>query len=155
MALLVAGAASGVLFRNMRTLDRTYLEIASPPTGGPPSRATFELVDQMIREQGEVGIAHWVVDSSPSNIPWESVAEVLAIMMWSTSDNGSGILRDAERWLTEGGDERRIFVALNLDVYPFQKPNEMVGALKKAAQRFPRLDELCIRLITERSKLAE
>ena len=144
-----------VLPEKMSTLDQTYSEIARTPRDKRPSRTTFSLVDQLIEEQGEDGIADWVVDSSPLTTPWESVAEILAIMVWSTSDNGTRIVRDAERWLASGTDERRAFVAMNLDVYPFRDPQEMEAVLHKIAAAFPDQEDLCASMVASRKKLAE
>lgn len=139
----------------MSTLDQAYAEIARTPPDKRPSQTTFSLVDQLIREQGEDKIADWVVDSSPLMTPWESVAEILAIMIWSTSDNGTRIMRDAERWLASGTDERRAFVAMNLDVYPFRDPREMESVLLEVAAAFPKLAELCESMVASRKKLEE
>lgn len=139
----------------MSTLAQAYAEIARTPRDKRPSRATFSLVDQLIEEQGEAGIADWVLDSSPPTEPWESIAEILAIMIWSTSDNGTRIMRDAERWLASGTDERRAFVAMNLDVYPFRDPQEMEEVFHKIAAAFPNQQDLCASMVTSRRKLAD
>ncbi len=143
------------LLEKMSTLDQTYAEIARTPPENRPSPTTFSLVDQLIREQGEDGIADWVVDSSPMMTPWESVAAILAIMIWSTSDNGTRIKRDAERWLASGADERRAFVAMNLDVYPFRDRRQMESVLLEVAAAFPNQAELCASMVASRNKLAE
>ena len=139
----------------MIAFSQCYAEIARTPREKRPSRTTFDLVGKIVKRQGEVGIADWVVDSSPPMTPWESVAEILAIMIWSTSDNGRGSVRDAERWLALGVDERRVFVALNLDVYPFCDPSEMESVLAKVASAFPRQAELCTLMVASRRKPAE
>ncbi len=144
-----------VLPDKVNTLGQCLAEIGRTPPEERPSWTTFDLVDQIVKGQGEVGIADWVVDSSPPMTPWESVAEILAIMIWSTSDNGRGIVRDAERWLALGVDERRVFVALNLDVYPFRDPSEMESVLARVASAFPRQAELCVSMVASRRGLME
>lgn len=139
----------------MIALGQCLAEIGRTPPEERPSWTTFDLVDQIVKGQGEVGIADWVVDSSPPMTPWESLAEILAIMIWSTSDNGRGIVRDAERWLALGVDERRVFVALNLDVYPFRDPSEMESVLARVASAFPRQAELCVSMVASRRGLME
>ncbi len=139
----------------MNTLAQAYAEIADTPIEDGTSNAAFNLVDRILEEQGEMEIADWVIDSSPSTIPWRDVATVLAIMIWSTSDNGAGIMREAERWLREGVDEQRIFVALNLDVYPFLDSKEMEECLRNASEKFPTQTELCLSLISSRKNAAK
>lgn len=64
-------------------------------------------------------LADRLIDDIHLGVHWEVAADILGILIWSTDDNGSSILRIAEKWLIEAQDLRRMQVALNLDVYPF------------------------------------
>jgi len=143
----------------MTTLERAYQEIArhrsEVPGDARPSPATFELVEQFIHERGASGIGDFVVDSSPTGTPWSSISEVLRILIWSTPDNGTEIIRHAEQWLREASDERRIFSALHLDVFPFPSQSEMEAVLARVAETFPAQAELCRSVIAARARLWE
>jgi hypothetical protein len=141
----------------MTTLTQAYQEIArhrAESPGNPrPSHATFELVDQLIHKLGASGITGFVIDSSPADTPWTSIADVLGILIWNTPDNGAEIMHHAEQWLRDATDERHVFVALHLEVYPFSDQTEMNTILTRVADIFPAQAELCRSVIASRAKL--
>jgi len=134
----------------MPPLNRVYHELATLPENGPFGDAIFRLVDAVILEMGEEGIADRVVDATPNAVPWSQIANVLGIMIWTTSDNGAGIMRAAESWLLDAKDERRAFIALHLDVYPFKEPTEMKAVLERVSLIHPGLSDACEAMISSR-----
>ncbi|MCB1099234.1 MAG: hypothetical protein KDN22_26930 [Verrucomicrobiae bacterium] len=137
------------------TLEKAYRELRRCDHSESFSQTIFDLVDQLIRELGEERIAERILDLSHPEIPWEDTAAILAVMVWSTSDNGAQISRDAERWISECKDERRAFVALNLDCYPFLDPSEMEASLCQLAEHFPALSDRCHAMIVSRNQQAD
>jgi len=134
----------------MKYLNQVYDKLAALPENGPFSDAVFRLVNVVILEMGEEGIADRVVDATPNAMPWSQIANVLGIMIWSTSDNGDGIMRAAESWLLDAKDERRAFIALHLDVYPFKDPTEMKTVLERVSSIHSGLSEACEAMISSR-----
>lgn len=134
----------------MPLLNQIYAELAAQPEHGPFGNAVFRLVDALMLEMGEEGIADKVIDATLSAVPWSQIANVLGIMIWSTSDNGAGIMQAAEGWLVDGRDERRAFVALHLDVYPFKDSSQMTTVLERVSSIHPSLAEACDAMISSR-----
>ncbi len=142
----------------MKALDQAYQEIArrkAADKDSRPSPAIFEAVDQLLKKEGQDDIAERVMEASAEAVPWDSIAEVLGIMMWSSPDNGAQIMQDAERWLKDASDERRVFVAMNLDFYPFKDVAQMEAILGKVVETFPGQATLCRSVISSRKGLAE
>lgn len=113
---------------------------------------SFAKVAALVPEYGPAELAEQLIDDIPKTVPWEVAADILGILIWSTDDNGSSIMRTAERWLTEAQDLRRIRLALNLDVYPFETKEEMQHVLTKVAQQFPQVDFECKALVNSRAQ---
>lgn len=80
---------------------------------------TFDIVNQLVKDYGEEKLADRVVEEVPRTIPFEVVADLLSILLWSTSDNGRSIADSANLWLREQTDTRKVLIALNLEVIPF------------------------------------
>jgi hypothetical protein len=116
---------------------------------------SFRLVDRLLREYGEAGLADRLASEIPPEVPWELVVDLLDILAWSTSDNGAAISRTAEAWLRAGDDPRRVRIALDLEVYPFLDRAEMEGVLRGIVARYPDLSHRCEELIESRRHLAE
>lgn len=95
-------------------------------------------------------MADWLLDLSPPEFPWQSLADVLGMWMWMTSDNGTAILQAAERWLEEATDERKCLIALNLDAYPFQNADQMREVFLRVSGLSLELREQCLALIASR-----
>src|SRR5262245_50248901 len=83
---------------------------------------------------GASGIADQVLNATPENVPFQDIADLLGILCWSGQDNGAEIHRDAERWLQSSTDERRLYVALHLEAFPFATSQEMREVLTKVAE---------------------
>ncbi len=116
---------------------------------------SFARVAALVPEYPPEELADVLIDDIPIAIPWEVVADILGILIWSTEDNGSSIMRTAEKWLLEAQDLRRIQVALNLDVYPFKTNDQMQRVLTEVVQRFPEVDLISRALIDCRARLPE
>lgn len=114
---------------------------------------SFDLVDLVVDEFGEDDLASKLYKEIEPSISWKVVADLYAILIWSTSDNGAKLKRTTDHWISECEDERKIMVALHLDTYPFIDGAEMVEKLEKVAKRFPSLSVRCNELIQSRSKL--
>jgi hypothetical protein len=91
---------------------------------------------------------------SPS-VPWQVIADLFGILVWTTSDNGTALFRTAEDWLRQADDLRRVRVALHLDAYPFLDKAEMEQVLTQAAARHHEVVERCHELIASRQQLDE
>lgn len=116
---------------------------------------SFARVAALVPEYPPEELADRLIDDIPIAVPWEVAADILGILIWSTDDNGSSIMRTAEKWLIKAQDLRRIQVALNLDVYPFETNDRMQQVLTEVAQRFPEVALICRALVDSRAQLPE
>lgn len=91
----------------------------------------------------------------PIESPWEVVADLFGILLWSTSDNGEAINRATEGRLWSGEEPRRVRVALHLDSYSFLDRSEMEQVLRGVAARHPEVAPKCDELIDACRKLPE
>ena len=105
----------------------------------------------------------YLKEGNPAELLWadlpqqrevEDVADLLGLWCWYGNDNGALIHRTAEAWIRTCGDQEKVAVALNLEVYPFIDAGEMQQALSKAAEAFPSLRPRCEKLVRERSERA-
>ena len=113
---------------------------------------SFGLVDRLIEDYGEADLTQRLYADIDQSVPWEIVADLFSILIWSTSDNGTSLTDVTEQWITECDDERKIAIALNIDVYPFISEIEMINKLKLVADNFPNLKQRCMALIFSRTK---
>lgn len=113
---------------------------------------SYDLVDLVVEKYGEEGLAERLYSEIDKDIHWKVVADLYAILIWSTSDNGAQLIQTTDRWISECKDERKINIALNLDTFPFRRKTEMVEKLHVAAHKFPALSEKCNKLIQSRSE---
>jgi hypothetical protein len=116
---------------------------------------SFAKVAALVPEYPPEELADRLIDDIPLAVPWEVAADILQILTWSTDDNGSSIMRTAERWLIEAQDLRRIQMALNLEVYPFETKDQMQRVFTEVAQRFPEASSRCKALVNARAQLPE
>ncbi len=122
--------------------------------GGQFDRS-FALVDRLLAEFGEGDLAERLYAAIPVDCPWEVVADLFGILIWSTSDNGTAICRATEGWLRAGEDPRRMRVALHMDAYLFLERAEMERVLRGVAARRPEVAPRCDELVEGRRKLPE
>jgi hypothetical protein len=115
---------------------------------------SFDLADAVIRKFHEPGLAERLYAAIPHERPWQDIADLFGILIWSTSDNGSSLMRTMEQWLHRADDLRRIRIALHLDTYPFIDRETMARVLGNVASRFPEVTDLCRELIESRGRPA-
>jgi hypothetical protein len=106
-------------------------------------------------EFGEQGIADRILREASVEVPGEDIADLLGILSWSGNEIVAGIYRDADQWLREDIDERRVYVALHLEAFPFRTYAEMREVLSKIAEARPSLRVRCMDLIEKRARSIE
>jgi hypothetical protein len=116
---------------------------------------SFDLVNKLLVIYGERNLAERLYSEIPSECSWKVVANLFAILIWSTTDNGTALTEVTDNWLVEGNDVRKIQIALNLDTYPFQNRDRMIEVLSKLAIRYPEVSAKCSELIASRRNLKE
>ncbi|MGC4031624.1 MAG: hypothetical protein QM754_07815 [Tepidisphaeraceae bacterium] len=114
---------------------------------------SFTLVDDLLARMGETNLAKRLYSGIPTQRPWKDVADLFEILCWSTSDNGSAIMRQVERWLISTDDARLVQIALHLDAYPFLDRGTMERVLCEVAERVPEVGQLCRDRIQSRRRL--
>jgi hypothetical protein len=108
---------------------------------------SFNAVRSLVEEYGEQQLADRLVDEIPRSMPFEAVADLLNFLIWSTSDNGHAITTAANSWLRKQADTRRILIALNLDVIPFQSEDEAKQILAPIKAKNPIAMPHCARML--------
>jgi len=121
----------------------------------PIFRRSFALVAQLLGEYGEANLTERLYQEIPKYVPWEVVADLFGIILWSAGDNGVALMRTAENWLRSGEDLRRIRMVLNLDVYPFMDPSVMERVLNKVAAQHPEVADRCRDLVESRRQVGK
>jgi hypothetical protein len=111
---------------------------------------SFALAEDLIRAFGEAQLPERIYAAIPRERPWQDVADLFAILIWSTRDNGASIMSTMEQWLRSADDVRRVQVALHLDVDPFREAGTMEQVLADVASKFPEVADRCRDLIDER-----
>ena len=116
---------------------------------------SFAAAAELIAAYGEDRLADRLADrlfnEIPATVPFEIVAELFDIISWQTNDNGTGIARTLESWLLAGLENRKLRIALQVEVYPFLDADEMVRVLSDLAQKNPKVAARCKLLIQSRS----
>jgi hypothetical protein len=112
---------------------------------------SFDLVDEVIRKFGEAGLVERLYTAIPRERPWEDIADLFGILIWSTGDNGGALMRTMEQWLLDGSDLRQVQIALHLDVYPLSSPTSEPGTMERGLRavgaKFPEAAEQCRYLV--------
>lgn len=111
---------------------------------------SFYLVNCLLDEYGENKLASLLYREIDKSIDWNVIADLFNILIWSTSDNGSQLIRETNKWLIEAEDIRKIKIALNLDVYPFKEQDKMERVLNDIKSKYPNLAGKCNSLIESR-----
>jgi hypothetical protein len=112
--------------------------------------ASFDTVAAVVSEFGEPDLANILFSEIPRTVPFELVAELFDLLAWQTNDNGASITRTIEVWLREGTDNRKLLIALHLEVYPFIEDAEMERVLSHLAETNVRVSARCKELIQSR-----
>ena len=133
----------------MTTLERLCAAIETEEGRG---EEVDTLANALLAEWGEPGIADRVMNEASEELEGRVLADVLSVLIWSTSDNGHGITRAAESWLRQGEDGRKAYVALYLDVYPFVDREEREQVLTAIGAEFPQLAERCRKILADSAR---
>lgn len=104
----------------------------------------------LVEEFGERDLADRLYEEIPRTVPFEIVCDLFDLLAWRTNDNRASVTRTAERWLREGIDNRKVLIALNLEVYPFIDPVEMDEVLSKLATNNSKVSARCRQMIKNR-----
>lgn len=91
----------------------------------------------------------------PATYRAEDVAVLLDLWTWRTNDNGARIGRTLERWIVESSDERKVWIALNQEAYPFIDGNIRITHLLRLKSAFSALEERCDAMIAFSRELLE
>ena len=140
------------LEQSLNALLTTTLECIAREA--PGFDESFKLAEQILESYGETNIAQVLYGDIDPHTKWKPIADLLGILIWSTSDNGEAIMRTAEGWLLRGTDIRRIRIAVNLDVYPFNDAATMESVFSEIATRYPTMECELSQLINDRSQNA-
>ena len=116
---------------------------------------SFDLVDQLLQEYGEIELAEKLFEELSGKVAWEVISELFGILVWSTSDNGSSLLAITNQWLQECNNIEKVKIALNLDCYPFKDKNDMMNVLNQVGLKYPEVKGHCQDLVESRFKLNE
>jgi len=112
--------------------------------------ASFDAAVAVVREFGERDLANILFSEIPRTVPFELVAELFNLLAWQTNDNGASVTRTIEAWLREGQDNRKMLIALHLEVFPFIDDAEMYRVLSHLAETNVRVSARCKALIQSR-----
>ncbi len=112
---------------------------------------SFDAAAELIAAYGEDRLADRLFNEIPATVPFEIVAELFDIIIWQTNDNGTGIAQTLESWLLAGLENRKLRIALHVEVYPFLDADEMVRVLSALADKNPKVAARCKLLIQSRS----
>ncbi len=114
-----------------------------------------EVLEKLVEQFGEEDLANKLFEEIPRTVPYEVVCDLFDLLAWRTNDNGSSVTRTVESWLRDATDNRQLFIALHLNVYPFLDRQEMEDVLSKLAGRNHVFHHRCTELIAQRRLLNE
>jgi hypothetical protein len=134
-------------------LDTTLSTVAAERITGFDQ--SFELVNQLIETYGESNLAEVLYSQISPEYPWDLIADLFSLLIWSTSDNGKSLTETTEKWLLAGQEIDKIKIALHLEVYPFEDREKMEQVLSKIGRLFPEVASRCEELITSRKELKD
>lgn len=130
-------------------LQKTLATIEAEQAGN--FRESFPLVNELLKEYGQEDLAERLYNDIPIDCPWEVVANLFGILIWSMDDSGAAALFDAtNQWLLEGNSLRRIKIALHIDVCPFYNQQQMRDVLTELANQYPEVAQQCYDFISSR-----
>lgn len=113
---------------------------------------SFDAAKAVADAFGEADLADRIFADIPRTVPFELVADLFNLLAWQTDDNGASVTRTIEQWLREEPDNRKLLIALHLEVFPFIDEKEMLHVLSHLADRNARVSARCHELIRSRSE---
>lgn len=96
-----------------------------------------DVLSALVLEFGEDDLANRLYREIPHTVPYEIVCDLFDLLAWRTNDNGASVTRSIEDWPREGQDDRKLRIALYLEVYPFIDMNQM-EAVELELPSFPK-----------------
>ena len=111
-----------------------------------------EALFTLVEEFGDGGLADRLFNEIPRSVPYEVVCDLFDLLAWRTNDNGASITRAVEDWLREGKDNRKLRIALHLEVFSFVDEAEMREMLSRLANTNSELAYRCRELINNRAR---
>lgn len=115
-----------------------------------------ETVMRLLDEYGDDSdLAELLSADLPSTYCPDDVAMLLDFWTWRTNDNGARIKQTLERWIVESADERKVWIALNQEAYPFIDGNIRIAHLLRLKSVFSALNERCDAMIAFSRELLE
>ncbi|NKB33961.1 MAG: hypothetical protein GKR91_12765 [Pseudomonadales bacterium] len=118
-----------------------------------PSDELTDLIDEA-QEQNQSDDLSEALFSCAKCDDLDKLVYILNASAWCGSDNGAALQRTLELWLY-GANENKIYVALNVETYPFRDKVEMEKCLIEIQTKYPQFGEKCESLINSRNKLTE
>jgi hypothetical protein len=112
--------------------------------------ASFDLVDDVLEVYGVHQLFDRLYDDIPDTYEWELIADLFVLLMWAIGSDGVALTAMTESWLLQGDNLRKIQIALHLDVYPFDDPEQMRQVLSVLAGCYPDVASKCQELIISR-----
>jgi hypothetical protein len=111
---------------------------------------SFDLVDDLLVAYGHRGLIEHLYADIPKDYPWEVIADLFVLLMWAMGDQGAALATLTECWLLQANNLKKIQIALNLEVYPFDDAEQMQHVLAVVAYRYPEVAPRCQELIASR-----
>lgn len=109
-----------------------------------PSKEFNATVRELIKVAETNDLSDLLMDYCQEADDLMKIAYTLDVSSWLTSDNGGQMHQNVRSWL-DGDDENRIWVALNLEVYPIMNPTyaAMKAKFEGLVSRHPRFKMRC------------
>jgi hypothetical protein len=111
-----------------------------------------DVLSALVQEFGEDAFADRLYSEIPRSVPYEVVCDLFDLLAWRTNDNGASVTRTIEDWLRAGLDNRKLRIALHLEVYPFIDEYEMKEVLSRLADSNSTFAYRCHELIKNRAR---
>jgi hypothetical protein len=111
---------------------------------------SFDLVDDLLAAYGKPWLAERLYHDIPEDYPWEVIADLFVLLMWTMREESDAFATITEGWLLQGNNLRKIQIALNLDGYPFDDAEQMRMVLLGLTYRYPEIKSRCKELIASR-----
>lgn len=101
----------------------------------------FDLAEQLAELTGNKHIASTVYENSDKNV--QKLSILFDILIWSTPDNGTELLRETREWFLQNDPDKLELVLHITNVYPYQPFDELEKRLLEIRTDFPSLKDRC------------
>ncbi len=125
-------------------LDRIFADIYPEKSEVEElGESVFDLTDEFIKKHERENIAEVIYISSLNEKNILKISRLFDVLIWSTEDNGSELLKTTHEWM-KGNNKRKIQIVLNMkDVFPISDANELKQELERIMELFPDLKDNC------------